>query len=68
VEGSFEPFFDEALLGPIHRRRTHADRLRDRLVLGAGGRGQQNLSPLDHANRGLAAANEFLQLLPFFCR
>jgi hypothetical protein len=66
VEGSFQSFCDEPLLDPIHRRGTHTDVLRDRLVCGPGIRGQKDLCSLDRADRARAATYEQPQLLPFF--
>ena len=65
MEGVLQPFLDEPLLDPIHRRGTHADVVRDRLVFGPGICGQKNLRSLDYANRALAATDQQLQLLSF---
>jgi hypothetical protein len=57
--------FDEAALGPIHRRATDADAERDVVVFHPGVGGEQDLRPLELARPLVAAAQhrpEFVAL------
>ena len=65
AERAFQALLDEALLRPIDRRRADSDVARDRLVGRAGVGGEEDLRPLDPANRPLPAARQRLQLVPF---
>ncbi len=56
AEGRFQIAFDEAPLGPVHRRAADPEAGGDGLVADPGMGGQQDLRPLELARRMLAAA------------
>ena len=66
AERGFQVVFDEAALGPVHRRSVDGDADGDVFVAGAGIGRQQDLRPLELARGMLAAARqsaEFVALI-----